>query len=196
MLGSIEQKKLIDRNTPLYIQLLLVSYFGAENGAEQLAFINNFCQSPRTHSTRGVFFMSLQNFNTISQLFKFDSGLVYFCNLIAKARSVNLVGIEQQALMAYMVLFDSLKEFESCENVKAIVKRNELIFQNCIRKINPDTTMGEISSWLVKMAVFFSYNVIWCQFHQRFTYEFLVRMSFFLLHFGFVKKIRTKNLRV
>jgi hypothetical protein len=107
--------------------------------------------------------MTLQNFNTISQLFKFDSDLVYFCNLIAKARSVNLVGIEQQALMAYMVLFDSLKELESCQNVKAIAKRNEQFFQNCIQKINPETTMEEISSWLVKMAVFFSYNVLWSE---------------------------------
>jgi len=42
MLGNIEQKKLIDRNTPLYIQLLLVSYFGAENGAEQVSISSTF----------------------------------------------------------------------------------------------------------------------------------------------------------
>ena len=164
MLSNVDQKQLIDRNTPLYIQLLIASYFGAENGAEQLGFIQNFCQSSSAnHSTIGVFFMSLQNFNTISQLFKFDSDLVYLCDLIAKVRSVNLVRIEQQALMAYLVLFDSLKDLKSCQDLKGIAKRIELIYDNCIEKINPEINMEEISSWLVKMAVFSSYNIIWSE---------------------------------
>ncbi len=164
MLSNVDQKKLIDRNTPLYIQLLIASYFGAHNGVKQLEFIQNFSQSSSAdHSTREVFFMSLQNFNTISQLFKFDSDLVYFCNLIEKIRSVNLVGIEQQAMLAYMVLFDSLNDLNSSQILRAIAKRKEQIYHNCIEKINPEVTMEEISSWLVKMAVFSSYNIIWSE---------------------------------
>jgi len=164
MLCNANQKKLIDRNTPLFIQLFIASYFGAENGVKQLELIQNFCQSSSAnHSDREAFFMSLQNFNTISQLFKFDSDLAYFCNLIEKIRSVNLVGIEQQAMLAYMVLFDSLNDLNCSQNWIAIAKRNETIYHYCIEKNNPDVTMEEISSWLVKMAVFSSYNISWCE---------------------------------
>jgi len=164
MLSNIDQKKLMDRNMPLYIQLLIASYFGAENGAEQLQFICNFCNcSSANQSTREVFFMSLQNFNTISKLFKFDSDLVYYCDLIAKVRSVCLSGIEQQALMAYMVLFDCFKELKNSHVLKVIAKKYEMIFDFCVEKVNTEVTMEEISSWLVKMAVFSSYNIIWSE---------------------------------
>jgi hypothetical protein len=164
MLSNVDQKQLIERNTPLYIQLLMASYFGAKNGTEQLCFIQNFYQiSNQIHPTVEVFFMSIENFNTISQLFKFDSDLVYFCDLIAKVSSVCLVGIEQQALMAYIVLFDSFKELNSSQALRAIAERNELIFDCCVEKINPEITLEEVSSWLVKMAVFSSYNIIWSE---------------------------------
>jgi hypothetical protein len=160
MLSKSDQKQLIDRNTPLYIQLLIASYFGAENGAEQLGFILDFCPNATdVDSTREAFFMSLQNFNTISKLFKFDADLMYFCDLIAKVRSVGLVGIEQQALMAYLVLFDSSTDLHC--NLEATTTITELIFHHCIEKIHPEVTMQEISTWLVKMAVFTSYNTIW-----------------------------------
>jgi len=42
-------------------------------------------------------------------------------------------------------------------------------------------------------------NPCWCQFHQRFTWEFFVQMLFwqlFLVTFWLCQKIRTKNVRV
>ncbi len=160
MLSKVDQKKLIDRNTPLFIQLLIASYFGAENGTEQLELILDFCHSSVEINPFGdPFFMSLQNFNTISKLFKFDSDLVYFLNLISKVRSVRLIGIEQQALMAYMVLFDTSSDLD-CD-LEAITKRNEQIYYHCVEKINPEITMQEVSFWLIKMAVFSSYNIVW-----------------------------------
>ena len=160
MLCKADQKQLIDRNTPLYIQLLMASYFGAESGPAQLELILNFYQkSVENNPIEEAMFMSLQNFNTISKLFKFDSDLVYFCGLIAKVRSVCLAGIEQQALMAYMILFDSSKDLY-CK-FEAFTKTNELIYNQCVEKNNEEVTMQEVSSWLIKMAVFSSYNIVW-----------------------------------
>ena len=47
LLPSNEQTSLLNQNTPLYIQLLIASYFGANNGYEQLCFLLNF--GPGTH---------------------------------------------------------------------------------------------------------------------------------------------------
>jgi hypothetical protein len=164
VLSNSDQKKLIDQNTPLYIQMLMASYFGAKNGAEQLSFIQNFCQKTnQNHPSREVNYMSLQNFNSITQLFNLNSDLVYYYNLIARVRSVNLVGIEQQAKLAYMVLFDNLKDFNSCQDLRTILKTNELIFDYCLEKITPEVKMEQISSWLIKMAVFSSYNIVWSE---------------------------------
>jgi hypothetical protein len=158
---------LLARNTALYIQLLFASYFGASNGAKQLGFVLNFRQSQNSNEdeiiSRDNIHLNVHSFNASFKLFRSDSDLQYYSQLINNVNTLQLTGMEQQAILAYIILFDhdstmSLKEPTALTDINVL---NSFLFKKCVTSNDSTFSLEDLTSILVKMALFSSYNIEW-----------------------------------
>ena len=78
-------------------------------------------------------------------------------------RSLKLVGIDQQALIAYIILFDRKPSSNDMDDeaLKEIDRRNEILYLKFVEKVDESFSIQDLSHCLVKMAIFCSYNIDW-----------------------------------
>ena len=171
-----DQRQLLARNTSLFIQLLLACYFGAFNGAEQLGFVLNYRQQQhikeevedqtvgreRRHE---IIHSNIHSLNSICNLFKPDTDLLHYSRLINEVKTLQLDGIEQQAILAYIVLFDydstmNLKDPAALTDINVL---NEYLYESCVKRTDKTFSLQNLTSTLVKMALFSSYNIVWSE---------------------------------
>jgi hypothetical protein len=74
---------------------------------------------------------------------------------------LKLVGIDQQALIAYIILFDRNPSLNNVEALKENDQGNELLYQKFIERNDETFSIQDLSNCLVKMAIFCSYNIDW-----------------------------------
>jgi hypothetical protein len=144
----------------------MACYFGTFNGAEQLAFVLNFKQQTAKgfteHADRNSD-LSILSFNSISGLFRSDSDLNHYSELIKALMTLKLSGIEQQAILAYIILFDydstmNLKEAPTLSDINVF---NDIFFDSCVDRSCSTFSLKDLSRVLVRMAVFSAYNIDW-----------------------------------
>jgi len=91
--------------------------------------------------------------------------LQYYSQLINNVNTLQLTGIEQQAILAYIILFDhdstmSLKEPTALTDINVL---NNFLFENCVTSNDSSFSLENLMSTLVKMALFSSYNIEWVE---------------------------------
>jgi hypothetical protein len=100
--------------------------------------------------------LNIYSFNSICNLFKPDTDLQHYSYLINEVKTLQLDGIEQQAILAYIVLFDydstmSLKDPAALTDINVL---NEYLFESCVKRKDRTFTLQNLTSTLVKMALF------------------------------------------
>ena len=107
--------------------------------------------------------LNVHSFNAISNLFKSGSDLQYYSQLINNVNTLQLTGIEEQAVLAYIILFDHdstmcLKEPTALTDINVL---NNFLFKRCVTSNDSTFSLENLTSILVKMALFSSYNIEW-----------------------------------
>ncbi len=134
LLSPYDQKKLLERNTFLFIQIFFGFYLGATSGTEQLSLIHYFLPKAIIKTDCLPHFISLEQFNAIAKIFKTNEDLHQYKKLIHKVRNIQLSSNHQIAILAYLVIFDMDPPlFLNCiETLRKIQLENKLLFQSCI----------------------------------------------------------------
>lgn len=161
-LSKHDQRLLLARNSPLYIQLYMGCYFGAATGVRQKDLIKQYQIITKHKETTNSNYINLFQFNAMIKLFREDADLDGYIRQVDVFKTQEFTTIETRSLLSYMILFDhdeSLK-LSSKERIAKISTENDEIFQ---RYVSDKSTMKfkELMKTLVKMAVFGSYNIQW-----------------------------------
>ena len=106
LLSPYHQKKLLERNTFLFTQIFIGLYLGAKSGTEQLSLIHHFLPKAITKSNQMPHFINLELFSAITKMFKTDSNLNQYKDLICKLQNIHLTSNHQISILAYLVIFD------------------------------------------------------------------------------------------
>jgi hypothetical protein len=141
----------------------MTCYFGAKDASEQIALIRSFLPSSSEEENSipaGSLLLDIYIFNMVTKVFKGDADLCYFSQLIHDIRKTTIsCDIEEQALLAFVVLFD--------HDITTKLSNQSAIFdinsdnQSFLQSYNPSLTVQHLTSSLLKMAVFSSYNISW-----------------------------------
>ena len=144
------RKRLLERNTPLYIQLRLGSYLSKNPFSSNPKKANNFTNFKRLASQ--------------FELFRPDANLEEYEQLLDQLQTVTFLNRpDQRSLLAYVVLFccDDLIYIGDNESLEDSTIMNEIMFDTFVATKNNEFDMHDLSKVLIKMAIFCTYNMDW-----------------------------------
>ena len=132
-------------------------YFGADNALEQINFLQSFLLSPPKEQNlipTELLHLDIYFFNMLTKMYKGDADLIYFAQLINEIRSSDILEIEVQAVLAFVILFDHdiTTNLTNLSAICDINSNNQLLLEYC----NHGFTVQELTSNLLKMSVFSS----------------------------------------
>ena len=161
-----DQRKLLARNTPLFIQFILSQYFTAESGFDQISWLlGSHCphdlSSDVKQSLRRI---SLKRLNQHLNLFHIGANLDNFKEFTSRVR-LPMGKYKCSAVWCHIILFqsdtatyleDKEKVHSLCQDAALIIPHSAYVFK-CSEKPNVPGMIFTAEA----MARFFAQNVIW-----------------------------------
>lgn len=160
-----DQRQLLARNTPLYIQLYMAFYFSTPKGSHLLGHIREVSQNPG-HITSNFDRDSLiynQWFNAINMIFKSGANIHYYAQLFESLKALRLSCAKVRAVLSYIILFDfdvrmNIADAFVLEDISIL---NEIMFLSCVKKNSDNFSVDNLISTLSQMAIFGASNISW-----------------------------------
>jgi hypothetical protein len=161
------QRRLLERNTPLYIQLNLGIYLSQdqvkmENDPDEEASVTTTLP-PRSQcfSTNFLKFIAVES---KMKSFLPTANLDEYGLLVNQLRVLSdLKNPDQRAMLSYMILFnnDDFLLFIDNQGLEDTNMMNEIIFDSYVRTTDSSFELKDLSKILIQMALFCTYNIDW-----------------------------------
>lgn len=165
-LSKSDQRKLLLRNTPLYIQYLLARYFTAADGLSQITWLLSPQHTPdlKPCESRGIQRVSFNRFNKMIHLFRKDAMLDMYKEFASRLNKVYFK-YTCNAILAHIFLFshDKTNMFDRPDLVQEFhrdcldICPHSRHYYGCIEKPN----VGSVIATCEAMARFFAQNMLW-----------------------------------
>jgi len=147
--------------------------------------IYHFLAKSTTNTTRLPHFISLEQFNAITKMFRINADLNEYKELIYKLRNIYLSSNQQISILAYLVIFDMDPSFyiNNIDTLRKIEAANSQIYETYI-SFSESKNFGieEFIVILKKMTCFFNYNLETNQSVQKFENQLFDLSSTFNLY--------------
>ena len=159
-----DQKKLLARNTPLFVQLFLGCYLLADGNSCSAKVENSFGKKKVWMSN---FFQKqhLEKFNSATELFFLGSDLDEYARLINRLKGVtSLTLLEEKSILTNLILFDHDEAARLTDEalVGEILRSNRSLFEESFVRASDDgVDITTLSATLIEMADFCAKNVHW-----------------------------------
>ena len=162
---------LLARNTPLYVQLCLGSYFGAPSSKDQLVILQSYKlertdKSIQCKNSSGFSgdvseqLTDLKRFNAISRLFRCGADLDHYGQLINQIKPLNsLDSLKFRAVLSYAIMFD-FDDSLILTNPEAVTE-NRIQAEKLIKTYFEGDSLNKLKVLFVKMAAFCACNIAW-----------------------------------
>jgi hypothetical protein len=157
-LNADNKRLVLDRNTPLYIQLCLGTYLSQDH--VKLEDVTNY-QSPPDFPSN---FVNFKHLNSRINLFRPDTNLDEYGSLVNQLRVITQINrIDQKALLAYATLFDcdesvTLSDNEGLEDTNMM---SEIMFDAQITTSSTHFDKKDLIQIISRMALFCTYHINW-----------------------------------
>jgi hypothetical protein len=157
------QRRLLERNTPLYIQLnfgIYLSYDDVtrkiESHSDDASTANSNCWSKN--------FVNFKHLESRVQMFRPTVNLDDLGVMVNQLKVLSQpIDRDQRALLAYLILFNNddsllLTDNQGLEDTSMM---NEIIFDSFIQTTNSNFELEDLTKILIKMALFCTYQLNW-----------------------------------
>lgn len=152
-----DQTRLLEHNTPLYLQFRLGSFL-AENHVKEEPSASLTMPSSN--------FINFRNLETQLGLFRPGTNLDEYETLINGLRCLKTSrSMEESAIITYVILFNldetlQLTEMGGFEDIRLM---NEIMFDSYITSTDTNFEIRDLVATLSKMGLFCTYNIDWDQ---------------------------------
>ena len=182
-LDKHDQRVLLARNTPLFVQLFIGSHLltqsshstktKAEGSFGKKAWLSNFFQN-----------MHLEKFNSMTKLFHPGTDLDHYARLINKLHGLPTLSLsEQTSVFAFIILFDHSNDVQLAGRafIQDISILNETLFGRIVKTCDECVDLPTLSKNLIEMANFCAKSIDWERNDQTPCYDDLSRHSSYTL---------------
>ena len=157
------QRRLLERNTALYVQLNLGLYLAQDSDTAKNHLDEVSTTTPQSERC-STNLQKFKNLETHLQVFRPTSNLDDYGLLFNQLKALsNPKNNYQRALLAYVILFNSddsllLTDNQGLEDTSMI---NEIIFDSFIETTSSSFELEDLTKVLIRMALFCAYNINW-----------------------------------